>query len=204
MYKKKHFIQQRPIILASGSKNRQQLLHSVGLELAVQPSGVDETAIKQGYKGDSFKNLALLLAQAKARAVSNLQKDSIIIAADQLCVFDNEIFDKPITHEQAIAQLIRLNGHTHQLLTAVCIASNDQMLWSYLEPATLTMRSLSREMIERYLRLEQPYQSCGSYHFEGLGKWLFKEVSAHESTVIGLPVLPLLNALIDLGFVSYG
>lgn len=193
--------QKKPLILASGSKSRQTLLQALGLEFTIHPSAVDEETIKNSHHG-SYEELALLLAQSKALTVSAQYSDQVIIGADQLNVMDNMIFDKPGTHERATWQLQTLNGKTHRLLTAVCMAVNKQIVWHHLEPIALSMRSLTPDAIERYLQLEKPYQSCGSYHFEGLGKWLFTNVSEHDSTIVGLPILPLLNALISFEAVS--
>lgn len=196
------FISQKPLILASGSISRQKLLSDAGLKFDIHLSNVDEDKIKKDFQDNDFEQLALTLAKEKALVVSTKYPDIAVIAADQLCVLGHEIFDKPLSHTRAQEQLKELNGKKHRLLTAVCVAKEGQILWSYLEPVYLTMRHLSDQTIEHYLNLETPYNSCGSYHFEGRGKWLFEDVSEHESTIIGLPILPLFNALIEFDLVS--
>ncbi|RUQ88070.1 Maf family protein [Legionella septentrionalis] len=194
-------IHQEPIILASGSKSRQHLLKSVGLDFKIIPSGVDETAVKNDFKKD-WLSLAVTLAHEKALTVSKRFPDTAVIAADQLCILDNEYFDKPITHANAVGQLQRLSGKKHQLFTAVCIAKNNRIIWQQEECPELTMHTLSMSTIQAYLHQEQPYQSCGSYHYEGMAKWLFKEVSGAESTIMGLPLQSLVNALLSLEIVT--
>ncbi|AHE67873.1 Maf family protein [Legionella oakridgensis] len=197
------FLQQVPLVLASASKNRQKLLQNCGLQFSIRPSNIDESHIKKHYKGHSFSDLAMLLAKSKAMSVSQELPNDVIIAADQLCVLDNQYFDKPIAHAIAKQQLEQLSGKSHQLLTAVCLVKNNQILWQHLVCTIMTMHCLKPSTIENYLHIEQPYHSCGSYHYEGLGKWLFKEIHhGDESTIIGLPLLALLNALQALNIVS--
>ncbi|WP_133127930.1 Maf family protein [Legionella nagasakiensis] len=198
-----NFLHQGSLVLASASRNRQKLLHAAGLKFSIKPAKIDESDIKKDYKGHSFSNLAMILAKSKAMDVSQKLPSETIIAADQLCVLGNQCFDKPITHEKARQQLECLSDKSHQLLTAVCLAQNTQILWQHLVCTTLTMHPLKPTTIENYLRIEKPYHSCGSYHYEGLGKWLFKEIdNGDESTIIGLPLLSLLNALLTLNIVS--
>jgi septum formation protein len=196
------FLQQTPIILASGSINRQQLLKDVGLEFDIQLSHVDEDAIKAVFEGDDWEALALQLAEQKAMVVTKDNTNHTIIAADQLCVLNHRIYDKPLTHERAVHQLSQLNGHTHQLLTAVCLAQDGQVIWRHVEPINLTMRPLTQEAIEHYVSTAKPLNSCGSYHYESMGQWLFESVSGQESTIVGLSMMALLNALIQFNIVT--
>lgn len=197
-----NFLQQAPIILASGSAIRARLLDSLGLDFTVVPSHVDEAALKLNHGKDPL-DLGYLLAQSKALEVSNLYPTDFVIAADQLCVIEQQILDKPMNHATAIKHLGLLSGKTHEQIACLCIAKNNQVLWSHHETATLTMRELADETIEAYLQKEQPYQSCGAYQFETLGKWLFKEVHGQEDTILGLPLLPLIAALTNLNAVHY-
>lgn len=197
-----NFLQQTDLILASGSKSRKKLLEDAGLSFDIHPSDVDEQAIKNTFEGDDFGALALKLANEKAVEVSKIYPGSIIIAADQLSVLKGKIYDKPLTHLKAVEQLSSLSGKTHTLYTAVALVKNQMSIWEYVEPAKLTIRALTQETIEHYLKLEKPYHACGSYHFEGLGKWLFESVEADESTIVGLPLLPLYNALLSHNIVQ--
>lgn len=195
------FINQQPIILASGSEIRMKLLSSLGLQFSVIPSNCDEEAIKKAHDSDSMIELGYALAQSKALAVSQGYPEHFIIAADQLCLSGKKLFDKPLNHQFAIKQLRQLSGKKHQQIACLCIAKGTEILWQYHETATVTLHRLTEQSIEAYLQTEKPYHSCGSYQFESQGKWLFKEVKGKEDTILGLPLIPLTNALISLGIV---
>lgn len=197
------FLKQQPLILASGSQSRQKLLQSLGINFTVVPSQVNEDIIKQQHAFDTSNELARTLAAAKALAVSKRYPDYFVIAADQLCLIGNQCLDKPGTHAIATQHLRLLSGQTHQQLVACCIAKAGELQWESQISAYLTMRSLNDDMIENYLCLDKPYQSCGAYHYEGRAKWLFRQVEGSECTILGLPLLPLTEALLDLGAIYF-
>lgn len=193
---------QQPVILASGSAIRKKLLERTGIRFTTVPSSCDEHVIKSQSMNQSIIELGQLLAVTKALEVSAKYPEHYVIGADQLCVLEATLFDKPMTHQKATLQLHTLQNRWHQQIACVCVVKNNSILWEYNDAATLHMRALSTHCIENYLRLEQPYQSCGSYQFEHHGKWLFKQVKGHEDTILGLPLIPLLNALIELNAVN--
>ena len=195
------FLQQEPLILASGSSIRFKLLSSLGLQFLVIPSHCDEDAIKLSHASESIIELGFTLARAKALEVSQRYPGHFVIAADQLCVIGKQVLDKPLNHHTAIEHLHLLSGKEHQQIACVCIAKGDKILWQYHDIAKLSLRQLSEEAIEAYLQSEKPYHSCGAYQFETQGKWLFSSVQGNEDTILGLPLLPLANALINLGAV---
>jgi septum formation protein len=197
------FLQQQSLILASSSTIRAKLLNSLGLKFLVVPSYCDESQIKERYQSESVFDLGLTLATTKALEISTKYPDYFVIAADQLCVIDNKILDKPLNHSTAIKQLGLLSGRTHQQIACVCIAKENQIVWSYHESASLTLHQLSEQNIEAYLNYDKPYQSCGSYQYESKGKWLFRDVHGKEDTILGLPLIPLTNALLNLGIVGW-
>lgn len=196
-------LQQASIILASGSSIRAKLISTLGLDYQVIVSNCDETAIKQEQAGKNPLELGYLLAQCKALEVSQRNPQSFVIAADQLCVINQQILDKPLNHDTAVRHLKMLRGTSHQQIACLCIAKDNKVLWQHHETAQLTVRQLSDQSIERYLALEKPYHSCGAYQFETLGKWLFEQVEGNEDTILGLPLLPLITALIDLKAVEF-
>lgn len=196
------FFSQKPIILASASRSRQILLESLGLKFDVIPSNCDETSLKENMKHLSQVEMAEYLAVEKALSISRLYPDKVVIGADQLCVLNDRIFDKPGSHETAILHLRELSGKTHQQISACCLAQHGEISWQGSDIAYLTLHHLTDTTIERYLRAEQPYQSCGAYHFEGHAKWLFSNVLGSESTIQGLPLILLVNALQQIGAVS--
>lgn len=203
MSKEPALFQQQPLILASGSAIRAQLLTSLGLKFLVIPSHCDEDAIKLAQNKSSFVELGFALARTKALEVSQHHTEHFVIAADQLCVIGNKVLDKPLKHQTAIEHLQLLSGTMHQQIACVCIAKNNKILWQYHDVANLLVRDLTKNEIEAYLHCEEPYQSCGAYQYEGLGKWLFKEIKGSEDTILGLPLLPLANALIELNAVQF-
>lgn len=195
------FLRPKALILASGSTNRRMLLESLGLSFEIHPPLCDEDALKDTFTGSNDK-LAAFLACEKAREVSLRFPDAFVLAADQVCLHQDTVFNKPLTLENARLQLEKLSGHTHQLMNAVCLMSEGKVIWEHEETATLTMRALTSVAINAYLQADTPLQSCGSYHFESRGKWLFTHIEGHESTITGLPLLALANALLQHGVVS--
>ncbi|MDP3267764.1 MAG: Maf family nucleotide pyrophosphatase [Legionella sp.] len=190
--------QQKPLILASGSLIRKKLLQSIGLEFEVIPSDCDEEAFKASHRSENYLDLGYTLAQHKALSVSKRYPNHFVIAADQLCVIDDILLDKPLNHDIAIQHLQLLSGKSHQQIACLCIAQGNKILWNYHDIATLTLRDLNVKSIEDYLLADKPYQSCGAYQYETLGKWLFEKVDGKEDTILGLPLLPLISALTEL------
>lgn len=173
------------------------MMKAVGLQFSVVPSNVDEDEIKKGYgltvKG--YEGLAAALAQAKALSVAKDYPDYLTIGADQLCVLDGTIFDKPGSIAKAEEQLQQLAGKTHQQISAVSIARGDELIWQHQEVAQLTMRALSIGEIEAYVAADQPLKSCGSYKYESLGKHLFERVVGNDDVIKGLPLQALVYQL---------
>lgn len=196
-------LQQKPIILASSSSIRLKLLQSLGIEFTVVAAHCDEEAIKASFNSENILDLGYTLAASKALEVSQHYPEHFIIAADQLCLFGKIILNKPLNHQTAIEHLRLLNGKAHQQIACLCIAKNNEILWQHHEIAHLTLHHLSESTIEAYLQSEKPYHSCGAYQYETQGKWLFKEVQGNEDTILGLPLRPLVEILMQLGAVSF-
>lgn len=196
--------QHAPLILASGSTIRQQMLKAVGLTFSVVPSGVDETAIKQEMQGASIPELALALARAKTLSVSKLEPAAYTIGADQLCVHGERILSKPGSYEKAEAQLQSLAGSTHEQHSGVVIAKADEVVWEHAAVARLTVRDLTPQEIHSYIAADAPLSSCGAYKFEGMGRHLFSAVEGDHDVIQGLPLVPLLAALHARKIISFG
>ena len=220
-----------PIVLASGSAIRAQMLKGCGLQFSVAPSNVDEEEIKRDWalgirdsgshepakaddpmhrarserafvENNTFGGLAAALAKAKALNVSPAYPEHFTIGADQLCVQENRIFDKPETRSAALAQLQQLQGSEHRQISAVCIARGDEVVWEHHEAATLTMRGLNDAEIDAYITADDPLKSCGSYKYESLGKHLFAQVDGADSVIKGLPLQALIAQLHKMGAIS--
>lgn len=197
-------IHHAPLILASGSTIRQQMLKSFGLQFSVEVSGVDEAALSSGLAGMKVPAQALALARAKALSVSNNHRDAYVIGADQMCEINGEILGKPGSYDNAQAQLAKLAGRTHHQHSGVVLARGGEVIWEHSAQAALTMRALTAEEIHAYVAAEAPLSSCGSYKFEALGRHLFSAAEGDHDVIKGLPVLPLLAKLHALGVLSLG
>lgn len=187
-----------PLILASTSKYRAALLSQLGWEFECIGPGVNEEKVKdQGYNP---QELAITLSRMKAKAVYLQNEGCCVIGSDQVCCIGDQIFDKPETVEQAVSQLSRMQGQTHQLLTAVTIINPDKET-TFLNITTLHMRDLGMEEIQAYVAADLPLDCAGSYKLESRGIKLFERIEMTDHTaIIGLPLIELSNVLIDIGY----
>lgn len=190
------------IILASGSESRKAMLTEAGLDFSIEPSSVDEDIIKKQMKGKPFDQQVIALACAKAEEVSNKFPDAFVIGGDQMCIYQNEVFDKPGSKDKAISNLLKLSGTSHFQYSGICIFNSGQSIWEYCEFAEMVMHDLSQSEIENYVEIENPINAAGAYKFESLGCNLFKSVEGSSYTVRGMPLLPLLNKLRDLDIIN--
>ena len=192
----------QPIILASGSESRKIMLQDAGLDFEVITSNVDEDLLKNQMKAVPFEEQVIKLAAAKALAVSSENQDQIIIGGDQMCVFNNKVFDKPGSVDKAIANLKILSGTTHYQYSGVCIYKTGKPLWEYSEVVELKMHTLSEEEIINYVNAERPINAAGAYKFESLGCNLFSSVNGSSHTIRGMPLLPLLKKLREMDVIN--
>lgn len=185
------------IILASTSKTRRKLLEDAGARLIVTAPMIDETIVKQSIAGSEPADVAMILAQAKAMSVSEVNRSAIVVGADQVLSLDDRIFDKPTNREEARDQLLDLRGKRHVLTSAVACAIDGNVIWSHDDEAQLAMRPFSNDFLGAYLAAldEQVYDSVGGYQLERLGSQLFEAVEGDFFTILGLPLLPLLEFL---------
>lgn len=194
------------LILASASEGRAQILSDAGLVFRQEASGVDERDLEAEAAGPrgapEAGALAFLLAAAKAKAMSAKYPRALIIGADQVMECNGTIYRKPHSMQAARNQLLLLRGKTHMLHSAVCLAWAGEVVWEYLDRANLTMRDFSDEFLDRYCEMEgeELLQSVGAYRIEGVGIQLFSEIDGNHHTIIGLPLLPLLSYLRDMGW----
>ena len=190
-----------PVILASGSAIRRNLLQGAGLSLHVQPAAIDERALEAQAADRQPAELADALARAKARDVSRQNPDAWVIGADQVLDHDGTVLHKAAGRQEAAAKLARLQGSTHRLTSAACLARNGETLWTGHDSASLAMRPLTPTAIDAYLDKagDAATQSVGAYRLEELGAALFDRIEGDYFTILGLPLLPLLAALRDNG-----
>ena len=191
-----------PIILASGSQSRRVMLEDAGIHFSVISSNVDEDLLKKEMDGFPFEDQVVRLAAAKASEVSVNNPNHLIIGGDQMCIFQNKVFDKPGSQEKAIENLKLLSGTTHYQYSGVCLYKDGRSLWEYYEVVELNMHSLTEEEIINYVKAENPINAAGAYKFESLGCNLFSSVDGSSYTIRGMPLLPLLKTLREMKIIS--
>ncbi len=184
-----------PLILASSSRYRAELLTRLRLPFTALSPDVDETP----RVGETPHELALRLSVAKAEAVATQHPGCLVIGADQVATVDGEAIGKPGTHEKAFAQLRRLSGHTVLFHSALCVHDGQRHQAEDIVTRCV-FRDLSDEEIDTYLRLDLPYDTAGSAKAEGLGISLMSAMHSDDPTaIIGLPLIALSRMLRDFG-----
>ena len=195
-----------PLVLASASPSRRTMLENAGLSFSVHPAAVDEDAVKESLKaeGASAARTAETLAELKAQRVSLGQGAALVIGGDQIMTCGEVAFDKPADMDHARGHLLALRGKPHLLHTAICVAKEGAVIWRHLEVPRLTMRAFSDRFLDAYLEAagERVLASVGAYQLEGLGAQLFDRIEGDFFSILGLPLLPLLDFLRGHGVVA--
>src|SRR6478672_9667455 len=189
----------KPLILASKSRARAALLQQARIPFVIEAAAIDERAVEAPLRasGADARAIAAHLAQAKARALAGRHPDRLILGADQTLALNGRMFTKPTGREEALEQLRALAGREHALHSALCVAQGSNLLFETTETALMAMRPLSEAFLAAYADAAGPalMASVGAYQVEGLGIQLFEHIDADHSTILGLPLIPLLAFL---------
>ncbi len=193
------------LILASTSAARASLLRQAGVAVDIRSPGVDETSLKLALLGECVgaRDIADALAEAKAVKVSRKHR-GLVIGADTTLERDGRLYDKPGDLQEAREQLLALRGQQHKLHSAVVIAEDGAALWRHVETATLSVRAFSDAFLDIYLEQEGEalLTTVGGYRLEGLGAQLFTLIKGDYFSILGLPLLPVLDFLRVRGVLS--
>jgi septum formation protein len=195
-----------PVVLASASATRAKVLEQAGIAVRREPAGIDEDEVKASFRAEGLDAAccATALAEAKAMRVSGRHAGALVIGADQMLVSGSRWFDKPRDLAEARAQLQALRGQRHELVTAAAVALNGAVIWQKVDRPALTMRSFSDEFLDAYLEAigDDALSVVGAYRLEGLGIQLFERIDGDYFSILGLPLLPLLDFLRAHGVVQ--
>ncbi|MEO5615232.1 MAG: Maf family nucleotide pyrophosphatase [Cypionkella sp.] len=196
----------RPLLLASVSPIRLQLLRNAGLEVSAQPARIDEDAIRQALQADAAppREIADALAEMKARKLAEKNPDALVLGCDQILAFKGRVFGKPETPDEARSQLTEFRDQTHQLISALVLYDGGKPIWRHMSEAKLTMLPLSDSYLDDYVtrNWHSLRQSVGAYKLEEEGIRLFSTIEGDYFSILGLPLLPLLGYLGTRGFIS--
>lgn len=188
-----------PLILASASEARADLLRNAGLAVEIIPARIDEDEVKIALRADGApaRDQADVLAEMKALAVSRSHPGAMVLGADQILDQAGRTFDKPVNRAEARNQLMALRGRRHELLSAAVIARDGEPIWRHIGRARLQMRPFTEEFLDDYLNKmgDSVTKTVGGYMLEGLGAQFFARVDGDYFTILGLPLIETLGFL---------
>jgi|TARA_B100001059_G_scaffold225757_1_gene253316 septum formation protein len=180
------------IILASKSKVRKEILDKYDIPNEVEPSNIDEDAVKERLIKDKASPdvISKNLAELKANKISLRQSNQMVLGADSVIDLDGELISKPESREEALAILKKLNGKKHYLVSSVCISKNGSMIWNFTDKAKLTMKNFTENELNLYLSKisDEALYAYNVYQIEGEGRNLFSNIEGDENTIMGLPI----------------
>jgi len=189
------------IILASKSQVRKEILDKNNISNRVEPSNVDEDAVKNSLikENASPTDISKNLAELKANKISQKYPDNFVLGADSVIDLEGHIISKPSDRNEALEILKKLNGKKHNLISSVCISKNGAMIWNYSDKATLTMKMFNEKELKNYLSKlsDEALYAYNVYQIEGEGRNLFSNIEGDENTIMGLPIKKIKEYLIN-------
>jgi septum formation protein len=191
------------LILASASKIRYDLLAHLHIICEVKPAQLDERGLESKFELEEGDDLAKALAQAKALDVSQRSRGYYVLGADQTCQLGQIRLHKPRDLDELRYQLREMAGKTHELISAASIAKDNEILISVTSKAHLTMRNFSDKYLNWYIDVagKELLKSVGGYQIERLGQTLMAGIDGDINTIMGLPLLPLLREMREIGLI---
>ncbi|PIE03263.1 MAG: septum formation protein Maf [Acidobacteria bacterium] len=190
---------QQSLVLASSSPRRQMLLSTLGIIFSVIPSTSKEPLPKRDEAPLGYARRAALF---KAQDVAQKNPSKVILAADTIVVFDNQILGKPKDHEQAFAMLKQLNGHTHEVITGCCLLPPEKKPYLFHTLSRVTFANWPKHILTAYASTEEPMDKAGAYALQGAGSFLVRAVERSHSNIIGLPLTETVEALLQMDVIS--
>ena len=184
-----------PLVLASASPRRRELLTGAGLRFEIAPADIDETRRDDEAPGA----LVLRLAEGKARVVAGRYPDRFVLGADTVVVVGGEVLGKPRDPGHAVELLERLAGRTHSVLTGVAVVAPDASVHRVEVESRVTFRAAERDELERYVAVGESMDKAGAYALQGAGRRFVTQVEGSESNIIGLPIDETLDLLRSAG-----
>lgn len=181
------------IVLASSSPRRKELLEGLGLKFTIDTEGIVEETFTEGIEP---KKIVEMLALRKSLAVASKYQDGIVIGSDTVVVLDDMILGKPITDEDALSMLMKLQGRTHHVYTGVAIINANTGEQSIMHDKTeVDFRSINKDEALRYIATGEPKDKAGSYAIQGLGAIFISGIRGDYNNVVGLPLFKLARIL---------
>lgn len=194
------------LILASSSPFRRMLLQNAGLPFEARAAEIDERSIEAGLEASHARpeQVAVELAREKALDVARHFPGALVIGSDQTMSLGARVYHKPRDIEEARCHIASLSGKTHRLNSGVVLVRDGTVVWEHVSHADMTVRQLSEAFIDNYIARcgDKLLSSVGAYQLEGEGIQLFSEIRGDYFTILGLPMLPLLEKLRELGAID--
>ena len=193
-----------PLVLASQSKVRRSVLEAAGIPVEARPAYLDERAIEQQVASGKPGDVALTLAREKARTVAAMLEARLVVGCDQTLALGDRRFSKPADRAAAREQLLTMRGKTHELHSGIAVVRGGALAFGHVAVARMTMRDFSEGFLDAYLDAAGTAvtASVGAYQLERIGIHLFEKIEGDHFTILGLPLLPLLDYLRSEGALS--